>query len=264
MLPIIRWELARRKWFVFWWSISLSGLIAMTILAYLSFKNDIPQVSKSLGDLTDSLGTFFGGTDFFSPIGYLSSQIYYMLLPILLIVMVVLLVSAVLRRDESDLTVELLLARPIGRLRVLAAKAVAVLLVVVAIAAITYGVAALCVAISDIAVQPMNLLLTHALCFAFATMFGALCFALTAFSRVTRRVAVALAVGLGVGGYVIASIGGYMDFFAQLAKGFPYHYYNTMDLLVGKVDAGLLVYIGVVLAICVALSAIGYSRRDIG
>lgn len=264
MVPIIRWELSRRRSFVIWWSVGTSALIAITVLAYLSFKNDIPEFSKSMSDLTDSLGTFFGGTDFFSPIGYLSSQIYYMLLPILLIVMAVVLVSGILSRDESDLTIELTLARPVSRLRVIAAKAVAALIIMGIVCAVTYGVMALCVAISGLDVEPMNVLLTHLLCFAFATMFGAISFALVAFSRVTRPIASAVAITLGVGGYVIASLGGYMDFFKQLAKAFPYHYYNTMDLLVGKVDTGLLVYIGVAFTVCIVLSIVGYRRRDIG
>lgn len=264
MLSIIRWELARRRWFMLWWSIGVSALIAMTVLAYIAFKGNIAQYNHDFSGLTSSAGAFFGSSDFFSPVGYLNSQIYYILLPILLIVMSITLVSGLLNRDESDLTVELTLARPISRLRLLLAKAVVGITVLAVVGVVSFGVMVACLKISGLDVPLKYVLLTHVVCFIFGGMFGAISFALMAASRLTRPVASAAAIVLGFGGYVVVSMGGYVDFIKHIAKAFPYHYYDPTSLLGGKLDSGLFIYMAVVFVLCVVASVWGYRQRDIG
>lgn len=264
MLTIIRWELSRRRWFMLWWCIGISVLITITVLAYLAFKGNIAEYNRDFSGITSSAGSFLGGTDFFSPVGYLSSQIYYILLPILVIIMAIVLVSGLLGKDESDLTVELTLARPVSRLQLLGSKAAVALIVFVVVCAFSFAVMQICMKIAGLDVPWQNVLLTHVLCFAFAGMFGAISFALMSFSRLTRPIASVVAIILSFGGYVISSMGGYLDFFKQAAKAFPYHYYDTTALLTGKVNTGLLIYIGVALAACIILASWGYRRRDIG
>lgn len=264
MLPIIRWELARRRWFMFWWSIGVSALIMMTVLAYIAFKGNAEKYNHDFGSLTSSAGSFFGTSDFFSPVGYLSSQIYYILLPILLIIMSIVLVTGLLNRDESDLTVELTLARPISRLRLLSAKAFVAIASTAVVGVVSLIAMVVCMKISGLDVPLKNVLLTHVISFLFAGMFGAVAFALMAASRITRPIASTAAIVLSFGGYVVVSMGGYVDFFTHLAKAFPYHYYNTTDLLTGKVSSGLIVYMAIVFIVCIGFSAWGYRRRDIG
>lgn len=264
MFSVIRWELLRRRWFMIWWSIGVSVLLAITVLAYLSFKGNVSQYNKDFSSITNSAGAFFGGTDFFSPIGYLSSQIYFIVLPILLIIMTVVLVSGLLNRDEADLTIELTLARPIGRLQLLGAKALVALAVLIVVCVVSFAVMVICIDIAGLSVAWQHVLLTHVICFAFAGMFGAISFALMALSRLTRPIASIVAIVLSFGGYVISSIGGYVDFFKQVAKALPYHYYNPTALLSGNVSNGLILYILATIILCVVLATWGYQRRDIG
>jgi ABC-type transport system involved in multi-copper enzyme maturation permease subunit len=264
MMSIIRWELSRRRWFMLWWSVGVSALVALTVLAYLSFKGNVAAYNRDFSGITSSAGAFFGGSDFFSPVGYLSSQIYYILLPILLIIMAVVLVSSLLGKDESDLTVELTLARPVSRLRLLGSKAIVALLVFVVVGCVSFAVMMACIKVAGLDITWRYVLLTHTLCFAFAGMFGAISFGLMAMSRLTRPIANACAIVLSFGGYVISSMGSYVGGFKHLAKLFPYHYYNTTELLSGKVSTGLLLYLAATGIVCAVLAAWGYRRRDIG
>ena len=236
----------------------------MTVLAYIAFKDSVSKYDSAFSNISSSAGTFFGGSDFFSPVGYLSSQIYYILLPILLIIMSIVLVSSLLNKDESDLTVELTLARPVSRLRLLFAKAIVAKIILITVGIISFGVMALCMKISGLDVPLKDVLLAHVVCFVFCSMFGAISFALMATSRLTRPVASTAAILLSFGGYVVSSMGAYVDFFKHVAKGFPYHYYNTADLLAGKLDNGLVIYVLTVFVVCIALSIWGYRQRDIG
>lgn len=264
MKTVIAWELARRRWFMLWWTIGISSLIAMTALAYRSLDAQSAQLNDAFGNIEQSAGTFFGGSDFFSPIGYLSSQIYYILLPVLLIIMVVTLVSSLMNRDENDATIELTLARAISRRRLLFAKAVTGLVTLSVVALLTYGVTALTVKAGGLDIDQGHLLLTHLLCFAFSASFGVVGFMFAAMSRATRKIAGVAAVALSFGGYIVTSLAGFVDWLEIPAKLVPYHYYDTVALLKGTVDHGLLWYLAGVLIVATIVSAIGYSRRDIG
>lgn len=264
MIPVITWELRRRRMFTFWWTVGISSLIAMTVLAYKAIGHDAKQLNSAFDSLTTSAGGFFGGSDFFSPIGYLSSQIYYILLPILVIIMVTTLASSLMNRDENDNTVEYTLARAITRNQLLLAKTIAALIITVVICGLTYLVTLLCVHVADISISQPHLLVTHLLAFAFSASFGVIAFALMAVSQFTRKFAVAVAIVLALGGYVVSSLAGLVHNLKDIAKLMPYHYYDTVGLLGGHIERGLIVYLVGTLIVAVILATVGYSRRDIG
>jgi ABC-2 type transport system permease protein len=264
MKTVILWELLRRKMFTLWWTVGVSGLIGLTVMSYLAIEEEAQQIDEAFAELANSAGTFFGGTDFFSPVGYLSSQIYYIMLPLLLIILVMTLVSSLMSRDENDTTVELTLARPISRRKLLLAKGLAGLIIVAIVGVLSYAVTAATVALVDLDINGWHLLLTHALSFAFAASFGVISFTLIAASRATRKFAGVAAILLSFGGYIITSLAGFVDMLEPVAKAMPYHYYDTEALLKGTVDNGLLIYLAGILVVGVVVSAIGYSRRDIG
>lgn len=264
MNAVILWELSRRKLFTLWWTIGVSGLISLTVLSYLAIDHSSGELDAALQGLTDSAGSFLGGTDFFSPVGYLSSQIYYMTLPILLIILTITLASGLLNRDENDTTVELTLARPISRLKLLAAKAATALIIVTFIGIVSFIVTLVSVELADLTIKFENLLLTHLLSFLFSISFGVISFVLMAVSQMTRRLATIIAIIISFGGYIINSLAGLVDWLEAPARLMPYYYYDTMSLLNGVVERGLLVYLAGIFIIGSIVAAIGYFRRDIG
>lgn len=264
MWSVISWELKRRRFFIFWWIIGITSLILMTVLAYKAIGQDSKQLNATFNGLASSAGGFFGGSDFFSPIGYLSSQVYYILLPILVIIMSSSLASSLMNRDENDNTVEYTLARPVSRLQLLSSKLIVWFAVVAIVCGITSIASVTAVHIAGINIKQTDLLITHALSFAFSASFGLIALSLMAVSRATRRIATSLAMVLAFGGYIVASLAGLVHWFRIPAKVMPYHYYDTVGLLGGHIDSGLLVYVIGTVIVTVIIAVIGYTRRDIG
>jgi ABC-2 type transport system permease protein len=264
MNAVILWELKRRRFFISWWAIGISSLIAVTVLAYKAIGHDAKQLNATFDSISSSAGGFFGGSDFFSPIGYMSSQIYYILLPILVIIMATTLAASLMNRDENDSTVEYTLARAVSRRRLLYSKAIVWLVVVAAVCALTYIVTVATVHFAGIKISQVDLLITHLLSFAFSASFGVIAFALMAASQRTRKVATSVAIVLAFGGYTIASLAGLVHWLETPAKFMPYHYYDTVRLLGGHVDPGLVVYLLGTITIAIVTAGIGYTRRDIG
>lgn len=264
MNAIISWELKRRRFFILWWTIGISSLIAVTVLAYKAIGHDAKQLNSTFDSISSSAGGFFGGSDFFSPIGYLSSQIYYILLPILVIIMATTLASSLMNHDENDSTVEYTLARAVSRRRLLRSKALVWLTVVATICTLTYIVTAATVHVAGIQINQVDLFVTHLLSFAFSASFGVIAFALMAASQLTRKIATSIAIVLAFGGYTISSLAGLVHWLETPAKFMPYHYYDTVGLLSGHVDLGLAVYLIAILVLASVVATVGYTRRDIG
>lgn len=263
MFKILWWEITQRKFFALWWAIGVSALVGITNLSYLAIDDQAIELDDAFAGLTESAGAFFGGTDFFSPVGFMSSQIYYILLPLLVIIMSVNLVSRIMAKDEDDTTVELVLSRPLSRTQVLLAKATAIVAIVTAVGIVSYGVAAATVAIADIDINHGYVAMTHFLSFAFSFSFAALGFMLIAVGKPLSRIAGVLAMLLSFGGYVITSLAGIVDGIDWLAKLMPYYYYDSTALLEGTVDRGLVIYLVAAYVLVVIVSWLGYRRRDI-
>jgi ABC-2 type transport system permease protein len=262
LLVIVKNELRRRKLYIVWWSLGIIALIALTVLAYGSIKDQAEQLNKAFGSLSSSIGGFVGTNDMFSPVGYLNSQLYYITLPILFIILTVTLAGSLLHKEERSGTLELLLARPIGRSRLLLAKALAGAAVVATIATVTTVATLLCCLAVHIDVPAGHIVLASIWMALFSGAFGAIAFMLYAASVLTQRLAAVVAITLSLGGYILASLGGMVHGLAGIAKLLPYHYYDPGAILNGKVSGGLVIYIAAIYAISLAIALAGFRRRD--
>lgn len=263
LLAIAKQELRRRKLYLLWWSIGIIALVALTVLAYGSVKDQADQLNKAFGHLSSNISGFVGTDDMFSPTGYLNSQLYFITLPILFILLSVTLTGSLISKEERSHTLELLLARPIGRSRLLLAKALAGALVVAILGVVTALVMMLCSFAVHIGVPARYLLLTTFWMVVFSGAFGAIAFMFYAASQATRKVAATAAILLSLGGYILSSLGGMVHGLAWVAKLFPYHYYNPGAILTGNVSGGLALYIAVIYIVSIGIGIIGFRRRDI-
>lgn len=263
MKPMINWEFRRRRGFMIGWTLGITAMIALTVLSYGSIRNQADELNKAFSDYSSSISSFVGTSDMFSPVGYMNSQLYFITLPILFIILGVTLANSLIGKEESHGTIELLLARPISRIRLLGAKAVGGLAVLGVISGITALVTILSAQAADMGLSTGHLLLATAGCVAFAAAFGAITFMLLAASVTTRRMAFFAAIALSLGGYLITSLAGMVDWLEWPAKVLPYHYYDTNALLNGHLPLGFVLYVGGMYLVALVVSILGFRRRDI-
>lgn len=266
MIPTIRWELHQRKTYLFWWTVCTLGIVATILLIYPSIHSQATQLNNVLNQLPAALRDLKTGgseVDIVTPIGYLNSQLFYATMPFIQIIMAIGLGGSLLARDEQNHTLELALARPISRGRLLAAKAISGVVLVAIIGAVS-AVAILGLAkLVDLNISSAHVLLTSLYSLLFSLSFGAIAFTLTAASNLTRRSSVAVATFMSIGGYLLASLSDLSHYIQTPAKLLPYHYYSPTQLLAGHVATGLSIYLIGIGIICIMLSWWGFRRRDI-
>lgn len=264
MSPIARWTLRQRRWFMFWWCAGLVGLIVLTLVFYPTIKSQSTQLDKSFAQIPQTAKQLFTDTDnLFSPVGYLSSQIFYLLLPLLLAILAINLGMSLIGKEERSGTIEMLLARPVSRLSLLLAKAWTGLLIV-GLAGLTAAVAtAVMCRTVGLNLPVLNIFSACLAASLLALSIGALAFMLAAFGAIGRTASLGIAAVFAVGGYVIASLAASINWLRGPAKLFPFNYYHAGQLLNGDYNWANALYFIASIAIFILAAVIVFRRRDL-
>lgn len=264
MKSITKWTLWQRRWSIFWWSVGIIFFVFLTLIFYPTFKNQAAEFNKSFNQIPETAKQLFTDTsDLFSPVGYLSSQMFYLMLPLLLGILSINLGVSLIGKEERDNTIEMLLARPISRGRLLMGKAAAGLIVALIVGGIAVLFTALMCKLVGLAVPAPNILEAGAVVILMSLCFGSISFMLSALGRAGRAASIGIAVLFALGGYILVSLANTVTWLRWPAKIFPFNYYHSGELLTGAYNWLNLLFFGGVIVGCLVVSWLAFRRRDI-
>jgi ABC-2 type transport system permease protein len=246
-----------------WWTLGVGIFIAINLAFYPSFKDQSQELSKALQDIPDSAMALFSDTgDFFSPVGYLSSQVFYLMLPMLLSILAISLGASLLGKEEKEGTLELLLSKPLSRTRLLVAKAVSGILITLCVGLVATLIVAVLAIVVDIEVSTRGIVVTSLICWLLSLSFGSVAFAITSFGRV-RIASIGIATLYALGGYIIASLIDVAEWLNWPAKLFPFDYYQPAKIMESSYNYANLMFLFVIIGLCAVVSWYGFRKRDI-
>lgn len=263
MMSVIKWTLRSRRVSTFWWSFAVAFFMFVNMIFYPSFKNDAEELQKSFDNLPDAAVQLFGGsTDFFSPIGYLNSQVFFIMLPMLLGILAIALGSKLLAAEEQDKTIESILSRPVSRSRFLFAKALSGMIILTLISAVSLAVVLVMAKLVDLDVSAWLLAKTTFVCYLLVLSFGAVAYLLTATGR-AKGAAIGIATLIAFGGYIIDSLAGTVSWLQVPSKLFPFNYYQSEAVLRETYNWNNIWYFVALTAACGIISWLVFRRRDL-
>jgi ABC-2 type transport system permease protein len=247
-----------------WWSVGLIAMTALMVAVYPSVR-DNPDLNKMVEDYPDAFKAFLGlggNVDYTSAIGYLNSELFAFMVPLLLLLAAIGAGARATAGEEERGTLDLLLANPISRRRLVIEK-LAALAAEIAILGFVLWLA-LVVGVEAIG---MNVSTGHLAAATFAAAllafaFGAIALFLGA-ALGHRGAAIGIAAAAAVAAYLLSSLAELVGFLKPLRVASPFYHYASNDAL----RAGLAVeHIGFLLllaaaAVAAALSA--FERRDL-
>lgn len=265
MWPVIKWEIRSRRWSILWWIIGIAAFVTINLAVYPSFRDQAAELDKTFSQMPQSVRDLFSDTgEFLSPTGYLSSQIFYLMLPMLFSFLTIGLGASLIAREEQRKTIELLLSRPISRGKLLLGKALAGLAVSLVIGLATALICILEVQIIGFeGVSIWGVLAATGLSLLLALLFGAITFTLTSMGAAGRGASIGVAALIAIGSYVISSLDETVKWLQTPAKALPYHYYKPGNILEGIYQPWPIVIFGVIILTLVFVSWIAFRRRDI-
>jgi ABC-2 type transport system permease protein len=225
---VLRQAVWRRRISLLWWSLGLVVAVALVAVSYPAVR-DNSELDKTFQGLPPSVQAMLGldpANALTSPVGYLNSQFYSNLFPIVLLVFSIGLASWAIAGDEGAGTLELLLANPINRLRVALERAGFLVLM---LGSVTLVALAALVLLAPRVGLTSGLSLGHIVASTVATGLMSLVFATIAFSvgaaTGNRSVAVASGSAVAVAGFIAEGLG------AQVAALKPARYISPWHWL---------------------------------
>ncbi|HEX5395207.1 MAG TPA: ABC transporter permease subunit [Candidatus Saccharimonadales bacterium] len=265
MKPVTVWTIRQRRWSVFWWSLALVILIIFTMAFYPTIRDQADQLEKSFSQLSNTTVSLFSDTkQIFSPVGYLSSQIFYLTLPMILSVLTIGLGSSLIAKEEESGTIEMLLARPLARGRLILGKTLAALAILGIVSFWALLSLLIMAKLVSITVPLPAIIMAMLAAMAMALLFGAISFMVTCLGRTARAASIGIAALFAVGGYIISSLSEAVSWLRWPSVISPFHYYHPAEILSGDYHleelAGL---VGVSLLLGV-ISWWAFRRRDLG
>lgn len=260
--------LAARRRSTFWWTVGMSFLVLTVLAAYPSVRDSSEGFDSYLDSLPEGVVDLLGAqTGLASPAGYLNSQMYANIFPLLLVVLGIGAASWAIAGSEVDGTLEMLLANPVTRTRVALERLLGVVVLTGAVALVATIVTAVMLPVVDLAPLPAGAV--------WAAGLGAWALALT-FSAVSFGVGAAtgskaLALGSGsaaaAGTYVLFGLTAFVSAIEPLRWACPWFWFLDADPLSGVEARFWWQAVALPVAVAAVFAGGGVARlvrRDIG
>ncbi len=266
MRPIIKWTMWQRKWSIFWWTLGIAAFNTLSVALYPSLQSQSASLNHALDQLPQSAKALFAGgaSDLLSPVGYYNSKIFYLFLPLLLSALTIGLGSSLIAKEESDGTLELLLARPISRGKLLVSKVLAGLIILLIVSGINCALMVLLSRAENIRISLTGVAVTTLAATLLSLLFGSIAFFIACLGRWGRNASLGIAVLVALGSYLITSLSDIASWLQWPAKFLPYHYYKSIDLLSGTYDWTPIIAFAISSIALGILAWLAFRRRDLG
>jgi ABC-2 type transport system permease protein len=255
------WDLRRA---LVWWSLGLIGLAAMMLAVYPTVR-DNPDLDRLVQDYPEALKAFiaFGGNvDYATGAGYLGSELFSFMIPLLLLVAAVGAGARAIAGEEEGGTLDLLLANPLSRRRLLLEKLAALASEVALLGAVLWLSLLLGGALVGIGVSAGHLAAASASAGLLAVAFGAIALLVGAATG-RRGAAVGVAAAGAVAAYVANSLAVLVDALDPLRRVSPFYHYTASDPLRSGLELPHVAFLVLVALAASMLAVLVFERRDL-
>ena len=222
-----------------------------------------PEYAELIEGLPPALAEAMGWGDISTPHGYLGATVFGILGPVLAVIMAIGLGTRAIAGGEEDGSLEMLIAHPVTRTRVVVQKAVALALailmagviVLIAILAIR-GPIDLDIPFDHIAAASLDLALMGLLFGSLAILVGGI--------TGRRGFAISVTAAVVVIAYLANGLAPQVDALAWMQNVSPFHWADGTSTLRDGIDPLNTLLLGGVAVVLVAGAAFAFNRRDVG
>ena len=245
-----------------WWFVGIVTLMLVTVLLYPSI-GAAPEMELLFEDLPPAVQVFIGEVaDITSPEGYLNSQLFALVVPILFMIYCIAQGSGAIAGEEAAGTMDLLLANPVPRSVLVLEKFGAMLAggVVLGLANVVGIVAGAVIVDMEIGYGRVSETTLGALLVWY--LFGALALLLGAWTG-KRGLSIGVSVGVGVATYLLDGFALLVSWLEPYRYLSPFHYYTNNDPLTNGLDPLDSLVLIAVTGIFLAGAVFTFQRRDV-
>lgn len=244
------------------WTLGLLAMVGVQLSVYPTVRSSAAGLSSFLDNYPEALKQIFRMEDYTSGAGFLSTELFSMMLPLIFISIGASWGANASAQEEERRTADILLTLPISRVRILTIKIITAALAQVLLATVTVLSLVIGIRFVDLSLGTSKIIagaLTGALLGilfnAVATFMGA------AWGK--RSIALGGAVGLAIAGFLFFSLAPLVDTFERITPINPFQWTLGSRPLFDGVDIGYTVISVVMSLVLYAASLVVFKRRDI-
>ena len=261
MSPLLRVSLTTGRRSTIGWGIGIAAVAVVYSAFYPSISSSAADLNKYLQNLPDAVKTIIGN-DYTSPAGYLRAEFFSLLGPILLLVYTIGGGAKAIAGEEEGRSLDLLLSTPLSRGRVVADKAMSLLLTTLAITVFSFLVIIVVGPPFDLSVPVADVAAACVMFLSLGLTFGSMALAVGCISG-RRTWAIAVAGVIGVATYLLNAIAPTVSALSWARPVSPFRWYLDPDPLTTGLHAANVVVLAVVIAIFSVVALWGFRRRDL-
>ena len=194
---------------LFWWSAGIVAFVLLTDAFYPSIKGD-ERFNELIEDYPDVVKAFVGDTQLATPEGYLNSQLFSFMIPLLLMIYAVGAGARAVAGEEEAGTLDLLLSNPVSRTRLVLEKALAMAVQLALLALVLFGSIAVPAPLFSLDIGAGAVAAAVAATSLLALVFGSLALLVGAATG-SRAAAIAIPAVLAIGAYLLNVLGEVVD-----------------------------------------------------
>jgi ABC-2 type transport system permease protein len=261
---VLRQMLRERRRSSALWSLALAALVVITAATYPTVKDIGSVLDQLMETMPEGMLDLFGAQDgITSPEGFLNSQLYSNIFPILLLVLGIGVAAWTIAGAEREGTLESLLANPISRSRVALERVIGLTIL---IAVPTFVATVLLIALrTPFELDEVGVVRFFAVgvgSFLLVLLFATLTYAVGAATG-SKAAGIATGAGLATATYVIFGLASFVDFFDNLRWLSPWDWFLNYSPLT---DGWTWQAIGapfIVIVPAIAVGTVLFTRRDL-
>ncbi len=261
MSPLLRVSLSTGRRSTIGWGIGIAAVAVVYSAFYPSISSSAADLNKYMQNLPDAVKTIIGN-DYTSPAGYLRAEFFSLLGPILLLVYTIGNGAKAIAGEEEGRSLDLLLSTPLSRGRVVADKAVSLLVTTLAITVFSFLVIIVVGPPFDLSVPVADVAAACVMFLLLGLTFGALALAVGCITG--RRVwAIAVAGVVGVATYLLNAIAPTVSALSWARPLSPFRWYLEPDPLTTGLHAENVFVLAALTSVLTVAAVWGFRRRDL-
>jgi ABC-2 type transport system permease protein len=247
-----------------WWLLGVAALATLTVAFYPSIAADQEAYEQLIDAYPEDMLAFFGidnAEELASPEGFVNSQLFANVVPIMLFIFTIGMGTAALAGEEDRRTMDLLLAQPVTRDRVVVDNFAAMAALSGVITAAILLVLIVANVPADLHISLVGLVAANVGAWLLGLVIGALALAIGALTG-RRGLTIGLSAGISVAAFFLYGLAPLVEALEPTQKLSPFWWYLGAKPLYDGFDVMFLLMVGWIF-IAVAVAVWGFRRRDV-
>jgi ABC-2 type transport system permease protein len=264
MLPDIALKMLHDQWrMIAIWTV-LAGLLAGFYLSLYPSIGSVEETRRLLDAMPPELRAMFSSenADVSTPAGYLNIELFTFMLPLIIMAVTLTAGAGATAGEEEHGTLELLLANPIPRWRIVAEKALGSAVLSAILCTGIWVALALSARLIDIDIALDRIAGALVSVWLLVCTIGGVALLLGALTG-SRVAAIGIAIGVAVAGFFVNALAPLADVLEPLRPFSPHYHYMGYDPLTNGLDAGHAIVLAATFLVLVVAAAVAFERRDL-